>query len=63
MNKKALSLRARLRRFALGHAIADELDILVSNTLVSNRKRHEHTVQLRKLLMSIERKLKASIGQ
>ncbi len=63
MNAKALSIRARLRRFSLGHAIGDELDILVSNTLASNRKRHEHTVKLRKLLMSIERRLKAGVGQ
>lgn len=63
MNPTELAIRARKRRFAQGHAIADELDILVSSTLRLNRAKHMTTVEIRKLLMAIERQLKSGNNQ
>ena len=57
MNPTELDLRARKRRYSLGCAIADELDILVSSTLHFNRAKHLATVEIRKLLMAVERQL------
>lgn len=57
MNATGLNIRSRKRRFALGYAIADELDLLVSTTLHQNREKHMATVALRKVLMNIERQL------
>lgn len=57
MNARGLGIRSQMRRFSLGHAIADELDIIVSNTLHFNRQKHDATVRLRKMLMAIERQL------